>query len=75
MKRTDGNEILIPDGPKIGWSQGHQGLRPSGGGDELNLDPFFAVDLDHGAQVSLSEPLLGDISVKNNCIENLERHG
>ena len=70
----DRDQILVLDRANVTDRKFNQRLRPPRRAHELDLKPVRLVDLDHGAEVSLTQAMLREIPLQNDRIEIVKLH-
>ena len=71
----DGDHIAFFDWTHVIDPQSQHGLRSSRSRHELDLQAVGFVTLDHSAKVTTTEPVLRDVSSKDNGLKQFISHG
>jgi hypothetical protein len=69
LYRANGYLIGVADGPYIMYGQGDDRLRVSGCSYELDLDAVRLIDFHHRAEITATQPVLGQVAVEYDGIE------
>jgi hypothetical protein len=66
------DQIAICDRTNVSQPERYESLRLSGCKNELDIKTIRRVDIDHSAQISASQPVLREIAIEDNCVEEIE---
>ena len=72
--RADGYQIVVEYGADVIHCESNDRLGLAGRADEFHLDPLIIVHFDDCTEIALPQPVLGKVSIKNHCIQQLVRH-
>ena len=69
LQISNRDQIALCNRTNVALSERHESLRPSGRENELNVETIRRVNIDHCAEVSLSQPVFRQITIENDCVE------
>lgn len=74
LQRAHSDQVIVVNVPDVRRLERDQRLRSARGGHELHLKTIRLVALDDGTQVTTSEARLGQLSLQDHSVEQLEVH-
>jgi len=68
------NEVVVSDRTYVGNLEGQEGARSPGGGDELDLEAVWGINLDDRPEIPGPEPMRRQVANEHNRVEQSNIH-
>jgi hypothetical protein len=72
LQITNSDQIGVSDCSHVGVVQTYEGLRSSGGEDELNLKTIRRMNVNNCTEVAATEPVFRQVSIQDDSVEQVE---
>ena len=69
LQISNRDQIALCNRTNVALPERHESLRLSGRENELNVKAIRRVNIDHCAEVSLSQPVFRQVTIENDCVE------